>query len=70
MNLCKHTQELCWVNDWRQCRNPGNAGFCAEHNIPADIEMIYIQQINEAYERLLKGVVKYRFVIVMAILKK
>ena len=44
--------------------------FCAEHNIPADIEMIYIQQINEAYERLLKGVVKYRFVIVMAILKK
>ena len=41
-------------------------GFCAEHNIVADIEMINIQQINEAYERLLKGDVKYRFVIDMA----
>ena len=37
--------------------------FCAEHGITADIEMIRIQQINEAYERLLKGDVKYRFVI-------
>jgi uncharacterized zinc-type alcohol dehydrogenase-like protein len=36
----------------------------------ADIEMIHIQQINEAYERLLKGDVKYRFVIDMASLKK
>src|SRR4028118_342421 len=43
--------------------------FCAEHNIPADIEMIDIRQINEAYERLLKGDVKYRFVIDMALLK-
>lgn len=37
--------------------------FCAEHGITADIEVIRIQQINEAYERLLKGDVKYRFVI-------
>jgi alcohol dehydrogenase (NADP+) len=37
--------------------------FCAEHGITADIEMIRIQQINEAYERLLKSDVKYRFVI-------
>ena len=37
--------------------------FCAEYGITADIEMIRIQQINEAYERLLKGDVKYRFVI-------
>jgi alcohol dehydrogenase (NADP+) len=37
--------------------------FCAEHGITADIEMIRIQQINEAYERLVKGDVKYRFVI-------
>jgi uncharacterized zinc-type alcohol dehydrogenase-like protein len=37
--------------------------FCAEHGITADIEMIRIQQINQAYERLLKGDVKYRFVI-------
>ena len=44
--------------------------FCGKHNIVADIEMIDIQQINEAYERLLKGDVKYRFVIDMASLKK
>ncbi len=37
--------------------------FCAEHNITSDIERIPIQQINHAYERLLKGDVKYRFVI-------
>ena len=43
--------------------------FCGTHNIVADIEMINIQQINEAYERLLKGDVKYRFVINMASLK-
>ena len=40
--------------------------FCAAHNIVSDIEMISIGQINEAYERLLKGDVKYRFVIDMA----
>jgi uncharacterized zinc-type alcohol dehydrogenase-like protein len=44
--------------------------FCGKHNIVADIEMINIQQINEAYERLLKGDVKYRFVIDMASLKQ
>ncbi len=43
--------------------------FCGEHGITADIEMIRIQQINEAYERLLKSDVKYRFVIDMASLK-
>jgi uncharacterized zinc-type alcohol dehydrogenase-like protein len=43
--------------------------FCGEHNLTADIEMIDIQEINEAYERLLKGDVKYRFVIDMATLK-
>jgi uncharacterized zinc-type alcohol dehydrogenase-like protein len=37
--------------------------FCAEHNIVADIEMIRADEINEAYERMLKGDVKYRFVI-------
>jgi uncharacterized zinc-type alcohol dehydrogenase-like protein len=37
--------------------------FCAERGITADVEMIRIQQVNEAYERLLKGDVKYRFVI-------
>ncbi len=44
--------------------------FCSKHNIVSDIELIDIHQINEAYERLLKGDVKYRFVIDMASLKK
>ncbi|HRE51162.1 MAG TPA: NAD(P)-dependent alcohol dehydrogenase [Flavitalea sp.] len=43
--------------------------FCGKHNITADIELIKIQDINNAYERLLKGDVKYRFVIDMASLK-
>jgi alcohol dehydrogenase (NADP+) len=43
--------------------------FCGEHGITADIELIPIQQINQAYERLLKSDVKYRFVIDMASLK-
>jgi len=43
--------------------------FCAEHNVVSDIETIAIQQINEAYERLLRSDVRYRFVIDMASLK-
>ena len=43
--------------------------FCAKHNITSDVEVIAIQQINEAYERLLKSDVKYRFSIDMASLK-
>ncbi|PWG81539.1 hydroxyacid dehydrogenase [Pararcticibacter amylolyticus] len=43
--------------------------FCGKHGITADVEMIGISQINEAYERLLKGDVKYRFVIDMSSLK-
>ena len=43
--------------------------FCAEKNIVADIEVIPMQYINEAYERMLKNDVKYRFVIDMASLK-
>jgi uncharacterized zinc-type alcohol dehydrogenase-like protein len=43
--------------------------FCGEHGIQSDIEMIPIQKINEAYERLLRSDVKYRFVIDMASLK-
>jgi len=43
--------------------------FCGEHNIVSEIEMINMQDINEAYERLLKADVKYRFVIDMASLK-
>jgi uncharacterized zinc-type alcohol dehydrogenase-like protein len=44
--------------------------FCGEHNITADVEVIPIQQVNEAYERLLRSDVKYRFVIDMASLKQ
>lgn len=43
--------------------------FCGQHNITSDIEMIRMQDINKAYERLLEGDVKYRFVIDMASLK-
>jgi len=43
--------------------------FCGEHNITADVEVIPIQKINEAYDRLLKSDVKYRFSIDMASLK-
>ena len=43
--------------------------FCAAHNIASDVEVIKIQDINEAYERMLKGDVRYRFVIDTASLK-
>ena len=44
--------------------------FCAENGVTSDIELIPIQQINQAYDRLLKSDVKYRFVIDMASLKE
>jgi len=44
--------------------------FCADHAISADIELIPIQQINTAFERMLKSDVRYRFVIDMASLKQ
>ncbi|MEH2063824.1 MAG: hypothetical protein V7K50_16435 [Nostoc sp.] len=43
--------------------------FCGKHNITADVEVIPIQKVNEAYDRLLKSDVKYRFCIDMASLK-
>ena len=43
--------------------------FCGEHNIVSDVEVIQIGEVNEAYERLEKGDVKYRFVIDLATLK-
>src|SRR5579872_3565760 len=43
--------------------------FCGKHNITADVEVIPIQKVNEAYERLLKSDVKYRFSIDMASLR-
>jgi uncharacterized zinc-type alcohol dehydrogenase-like protein len=43
--------------------------FCGEHNITSDVEVIPIQKVNEAYERMAKSDVKYRFSIDMASLK-
>jgi len=43
--------------------------FCGKNNITADVEIIPIQKVNEAYERLLKGDVKYRFSIDMSSIK-
>ncbi len=44
--------------------------YCAEHGIVSDVEVIPIQKINEAYERVIKGDVRYRFVIDIASLKQ
>ena len=44
--------------------------YCAAHGITADIELIPIQKINEAFERTVKGDMKYRFVIDMTSLSK
>ena len=44
--------------------------FCGEHGITSDIEMIPMQEIDEAYERMLKSDVKYRFVIDLDSLRK
>jgi uncharacterized zinc-type alcohol dehydrogenase-like protein len=44
--------------------------FCADHGITADVEVISMQTINEAYDRLEKGDVKYRFVVDMSSLKR
>ena len=43
--------------------------FCSKHNIGCDIEVIPIQKVNEAYERVLKSDVRYRFVIDMGSLR-
>jgi uncharacterized zinc-type alcohol dehydrogenase-like protein len=43
--------------------------FCGQHNITSDIEVLPIQNVNEAYERVLKSDVRYRFVIDLATLK-
>jgi uncharacterized zinc-type alcohol dehydrogenase-like protein len=43
--------------------------YCGQHKITADVEVIPIQKINEAFERMLKQDVKYRFVIDMSSLK-
>ena len=44
--------------------------YCAEHGIVSDIEVIPIQKINEAYDRMVKNDVRYRFVIDLASLAR
>ena len=43
--------------------------YCADHGIVSDVEVVSIDQLGEAYERVVKSDVKYRFVIDMATLK-
>jgi alcohol dehydrogenase (NADP+) len=71
------TPSLITSYDFRRPKISGRSGqetqemleFCGKHNITADVEVIAIQQVNEAYERLLKSDVKYRFSMDMASLK-
>ena len=44
--------------------------FCAEHGVVSDVEVIPIQKVNEAYERVLNSDVRYRFVIDISSLKE
>jgi uncharacterized zinc-type alcohol dehydrogenase-like protein len=48
----------------------GMLDYCAEHNIVSDIELTSVDKLGEAYDRVVKGDVKYRFVIDMATLPK
>jgi uncharacterized zinc-type alcohol dehydrogenase-like protein len=43
--------------------------YCAKHGVEADVELIKMQDVNEAYQRMARNDVKYRFVIDMASLK-
>jgi uncharacterized zinc-type alcohol dehydrogenase-like protein len=43
--------------------------FCSQHGLTCDVEVIPIEKVNEAYERILKSDVRYRFVIDMASLR-
>jgi hypothetical protein len=72
-----YVQIMLVINHSRKIFKPGGIAetqevldFCAKHNITADIVLILANQINEAFDRLEKGDVKYRFVINMALLKK
>lgn len=62
----------CFVDSCRKCEacKAGEEQFCAEHGLACDVEVIPIQSINEAYERMMKGDVSYRFVIDAASLKE
>ena len=67
--LVSHRRNVAGSNIGGMAETQEMLNFCAEHNIVADVEMIDMQDINAAYERMLKNDVKYRFVIDMASLK-
>ena len=64
----RRQKKPCRFGHWRDSRNSEMLDFCAEHGIVSDIEMIDIKNITTAYERMVKGDVRYRFVIDMATL--
>jgi D-arabinose 1-dehydrogenase-like Zn-dependent alcohol dehydrogenase len=59
------------MRSWRFCHAETQEmlDFCGTHNLTADVEVILIQKVSEAYERLLKSDAKYRFSIDMASIK-
>jgi len=62
-------RNLCGSNIGGIAETQEMLDFCGEHNITADVEVIPMQQVNEAYERLVKSDVKYRFAIDIGSLK-
>jgi uncharacterized zinc-type alcohol dehydrogenase-like protein len=69
--LCYASQQTSILPGSHHCFAPGSPHTlrCGAHNITADVEVIPIQQVNEAYERMIRSDVKYRFSIDMASLK-
>ncbi|HZS47531.1 MAG TPA: NAD(P)-dependent alcohol dehydrogenase [Blastocatellia bacterium] len=68
-NLIKGRRSLAGSNIGGIAETQEMLDFCGKHNVTSDVEVIPIQKINEAYERMLKSDVKYRFSIDMASLK-
>ena len=69
MQLISHRRSVAGSNIGGIAETQEMLDFCAEHGIVSEVEMIQMQDINAAYERMLKNDVKYRFVIDMASLK-
>ena len=62
-NLIMKRRRIAWSLIWWLAETQEMLDYCAEHNIVADVEVVNASYINEAYERVLQGDVKYRFVI-------
>ncbi|HEX4961002.1 MAG TPA: NAD(P)-dependent alcohol dehydrogenase [Thermoanaerobaculia bacterium] len=69
-NLILHRRTLAGSSTGGIAETQEMLDFCAEHGIASDVEIIPIQRINEAYDRMLKGDVRYRFVIEMGSLRE